>query len=162
MAVFAFLYMYLSIFAKSKALPSLTVTVWSELPTGAGLGSSAAYCASVAAALLSTQGALSSPLGPDGDTASWSGEELELINQWAFQGERIIHGNPSGVDNAVSTWGGILRYQSGKITPLQRVPTLRILLTNTRVPRSTKTLVAGVKDKINKFPSILNPVLESV
>ncbi|XP_062398802.1 mevalonate kinase [Sardina pilchardus] len=162
MAVSAFLYIYLSIFSKSKALPSLTVTVWSELPTGAGLGSSAAYCVCVAAALLSTQGAVSCPLGPDGDTARWSSEELELINQWAFQGERIIHGNPSGVDNAVSTWGSVLRYHAGKITPLQRVPTLRILLTNTRVPRSTKTLVAGVKDKINKFPSILNPVLESV
>lgn len=31
-----------------------------------------------------------------------------------------------------------------------RVPLLRILLTNTKVPRSTKVLVAGVKDKINK------------
>lgn len=31
-----------------------------------------------------------------------------------------------------------------------RVPTLRILLTNTKVPRSTKILVAGVKEKILK------------
>lgn len=35
----------------------------------------------------------------------WTAEDLEVINQWAFQGERVIHGNPSGVDNAVSTWG---------------------------------------------------------
>lgn len=33
---------------------------------------------------------------------------------------------------------------------VSRVPTLRILLTNTKVPRSTKVLVSGVKDKINK------------
>lgn len=87
---------------------------------------------------------------------------MELINSWAFQGEKIIHGNPSGVDNAVGTWGGMLRFLSGKIIPLSRVPLLRILLTNTRVPRSTKVLVAGVKDKLNKFPSIINPVLDSV
>lgn len=35
----------------------------------------------------------------------WTAEDLEVINKWAFQGERVIHGNPSGVDNAVSTWG---------------------------------------------------------
>uniref|UniRef100_A0A3B3QW88 mevalonate kinase n=1 Tax=Paramormyrops kingsleyae TaxID=1676925 RepID=A0A3B3QW88_9TELE len=92
----------------------------------------------------------------------WSKEELELINSWAFQGERVIHGTPSGVDNAVGTWGGILRYHAGTITPLSRVPVLRILLTNTKVPRSTKSLVAGVRDKIKKFPSVMHPVLESI
>lgn len=35
----------------------------------------------------------------------WPEEDLKSINQWALEGERVIHGNPSGVDNAVSTWG---------------------------------------------------------
>ncbi|XP_031673969.1 mevalonate kinase [Oncorhynchus kisutch] len=162
MAILAFLYIYLCVFAKSRELPSLTVSVWSELPTGAGLGSSAAYSVCLAAAMLSASGTIPSPLSDQENTARWGEVEMELINRWAFQGERIIHGNPSGVDNAVGTWGGILRYRSGKITALSRVPMLRILLTNTKVPRSTKVLVAGVKDKMNKFPSIINPVLESV
>lgn len=162
MATLAFLYLYMSVFAGSRDLPSLTVSVWSELPTGAGLGSSAAFSVCLAAALLSASGGIPYPLKDQDRTARWGDEDLELINRWAFQGERIIHGNPSGVDNAVGTWGGILRYLSGKIIPLSRVPTLRILLTNTKVPRSTKVLVAGVKDKINKFPSIMKPVLESV
>ncbi|KAG8455717.1 hypothetical protein GDO86_001779 [Hymenochirus boettgeri] len=93
---------------------------------------------------------------------SWTLTEQELINQWAFQGEKIIHGNPSGVDNAVGTWGGALQYQSEIITQMDRVPMLQILLTNTQVPRSTKVLVAGVKDKLLKFPDIIGPVLSSI
>lgn len=161
MATLAFLYIYLSLFGSGE-LPSLTVTVWSELPTGAGLGSSAAYSVCLSAALLCASGAIPCPLKQWDHTARWCQEDLEHINSWAFQGEMIIHGNPSGVDNAVGTWGGMLRFLAGKIIPLSRVPLLRILLTNTKVPRSTKVLVARVKDKINKFPSIMTPVLDSV
>uniref|UniRef100_A0AAQ6IDM8 mevalonate kinase n=1 Tax=Anabas testudineus TaxID=64144 RepID=A0AAQ6IDM8_ANATE len=129
MATLAFLYIYLSVFGSGK-LPSLTVSVWSELPTGAGLGSSAAYSVCLAAALLCASGVIPSPLKEWDHTARWCQEDLELINSWAFQGEMIIHGNPSGVDNAVGTWGEVL--------------------------------VARVKDKINKFPSVMTPVLDSV
>ncbi|XP_074777276.1 mevalonate kinase isoform X4 [Athene noctua] len=160
LATLAFLYLCLAISAKD--VPSVDILVWSELPTGAGLGSSAAFAVCLAAALLTACGAISCPLKEGEPTARWTEEELTLINRWAFQGERVIHGNPSGVDNAVGTWGGALRYQSGKITPLKRVPMLRILLTNTKVPRSTKVLVAGVKEKLLKFPAIMNPVLDSI
>ncbi|CAB1321604.1 unnamed protein product [Coregonus sp. 'balchen'] len=133
MAILAFLYIYLSVFAGSGEIPSLTVSVWSELPTGAGLGSSAAYSVCLAAALLSASGTIPSPLSDQESTARWGEVEMELIDRWAFQGERIIHGNPSGVDNAVGTWGktwiplpcGILRYHSGKITPISSLLHLR-------------------------------------
>uniref|UniRef100_A0A7N4PGQ1 Mevalonate kinase n=1 Tax=Sarcophilus harrisii TaxID=9305 RepID=A0A7N4PGQ1_SARHA len=92
----------------------------------------------------------------------WTEEELSVINRWAFLGEKLIHGNPSGVDNSISTWGRALRFQGGNISPLQRIPILRILLTNTRVPRSTKALVAGVKDKLVKFPEIMKALLASM
>ena len=80
------------------------MVVTSELPLGAGLGSSAAFCVSVSAALL----ALSDSVTPDFSKQGWSvyGEnELELVNKWAFEGEKIIHGKPSGIDNSVSTFG---------------------------------------------------------
>ncbi|XP_033025353.1 mevalonate kinase isoform X3 [Lacerta agilis] len=162
LAVVAFLYLYLSVASKCGVLPSMDILLWSELPTGAGLGSSAAYSVCLAGALLSGCGIISYPLGEGQSVARWAEDELDLINRWAFRGEQVIHGNPSGVDNAVGTWGGALRYQSGKILPLKRIPTLRILLTNTKVPRSTKVLVAGVKDKVLKFPAIMEPVLASI
>ncbi|KAE8634265.1 hypothetical protein XENTR_v10002246 [Xenopus tropicalis] len=160
LAVLAFLYLYLSIFGRD--LPSVDVVVWSQLPTGAGLGSSAAYCVCLAAAMLTYCGRIADPMREEAKTSRWSQTELDLINQWAFQGEKVIHGNPSGVDNAVGTWGGALQYQSGRITPIERVPMLHILLTNTKVPRSTKVLVAGVKEKLLKFPDIIEPVLSSI
>lgn len=42
----------------------------------------------------------------------WPEEDLKSINKWAYEGERVIHGNPSGVDNAVSTWGECVRSSS--------------------------------------------------
>ncbi|XP_058281251.1 mevalonate kinase isoform X5 [Hylobates moloch] len=187
LAVLAFLYLYLSICRKQRALPSLDIVVWSELPPGAGLGSSAAYSVSLAAALLTVCEEIPNPL-KDGDCANrWTKEDLELINKWAFQGERMIHGNPSGVDNAVSTWGGALRYHQGKISSLKSKqesitscvpddaslgrrngemklgpPALQILLTNTKVPRNTRALVAGVRNRLLKFPEIVAPLLTSM
>ncbi|CAK7314489.1 Mevalonate kinase [Vulpes lagopus] len=162
LAVLAFLYLYLSICRKQRTLPSLDITVWSELPTGAGLGSSAAYSVCLAAALLTACEAIPNPQNNGESTSRWTMEDLELINKWAFQGERMIHGNPSGVDNTISAWGGALRYQQGKISSIKRLPALKILLTNTKVPRSTKALVASVRSRLLKFPEIVAPLLTSI
>uniref|UniRef100_A0A8D1BJ53 Mevalonate kinase n=1 Tax=Sus scrofa TaxID=9823 RepID=A0A8D1BJ53_PIG len=214
LAVPAFLYLYLTICRSQRTLPSLDIAVWSELPTGAGLGSSAAYSVCLAAALLTACEEIPNPLKDGEATGRWTEENLELINKWAFQGERVIHGNPSGVDNAVSTWGGALRYQQGKISPLKRTHTFlcsgctvpgpraikmdldlvlgsrnrpaqaterqrggchhegvpveqgqsprKILLVNTKVPRSTKALVASVRNRMLKFPEIIAPLLASM
>ena len=81
-----------------------TVLVTSELPLGSGLGSSASFCVALAAALLAYTDSVSFHVNHQG-WLSFGEKDLELVNQWAFEGEKIIHGKPSGIDNTVSAYG---------------------------------------------------------
>nr|GMD55521.1 mevalonate kinase [Ipomoea batatas] len=97
--VSAFLWLYTSILGCKPA----KAVVHSELPMGAGLGSSAALCVALSAAFLSLSDSISIDFSQKG-WQTFRDSELELVNKWAFEGENIIHGKPSGVDNTVSTY----------------------------------------------------------
>ncbi|KAG4123166.1 hypothetical protein ERO13_D11G311000v2 [Gossypium hirsutum] len=155
--VYAFLWLYTSILGFKPA----TVTVSSELPVGAGLGSSAAYCVSLSAALL----ALSDSVKLDVSQKGWSmfnESEAELVNKWAFEGEKIIHGKPSGVDNSVSTFGNVIKFKSGVMTRVNSNMPLRMLITNTKVGRDTKALVANVSARKSRHPDAMCSVLNAI
>uniref|UniRef100_A0A131YUF3 Mevalonate kinase n=1 Tax=Rhipicephalus appendiculatus TaxID=34631 RepID=A0A131YUF3_RHIAP len=129
-------------------------TVNSRLPLGAGLGSSASYSTALATVLLAKYGGVQRTL---------SSEDRELICSWAFQAECILHGQPSGIDNTICTYGGAVLFKGGKISEsLESIPSYKVLLVNTRVPRNTKALVAGVKKRHDQFPDVIKPVLESI
>ncbi|KAG0294016.1 hypothetical protein BGZ98_001939 [Dissophora globulifera] len=142
-AAIALLYLHAHLATDETATQGFDLSVRSNLPVGAGLGSSASYSVCLATALLKMNGHLSS--------LSTGAEQRELVNQWAFQAEKVIHGNPSGIDNTVSTLGGAVMFQS-----------LRFLLTNTRVPRETQVQVANVRKLQEKFPSVVNPMLDAI
>jgi mevalonate kinase len=36
------------------------------------------------------------------------------VNKHAYDGEKAFHGNPSGVDNTMATYGGVAEYKRGK------------------------------------------------
>ncbi|KAK3006121.1 hypothetical protein RJ639_015500 [Escallonia herrerae] len=155
--VTAFLWLYTSIHGYKPA----KVVVTSELPLGSGLGSSAAFCVSLSAALL----ALSDLVNLDFSQQSWLpfGEsELELVNKWAFEGEKIVHGNPSGIDNTVSTYGNMIKFRSGNMTRIKANMPLKMLITNTKVGRNTKALVAGVSDRKVRHPNAMTAVFTAV
>ena len=68
----------------------MEITVTSDIPIGAGLGSSAAFSVASTAALIQLQLGLQRRLRSDIKSVQ------DRICQWAFKSEKIIHGNPSG------------------------------------------------------------------
>ncbi|XP_076069373.1 mevalonate kinase-like [Oratosquilla oratoria] len=164
LALISFLHLYLSILPQPEAL---TLDVKSEVPSGSGLGSSAAYAVCLAGALLHLAGYLKgenlSPVseGRNESQGTLKKETSKLVSAWAFESEKIIHGTPSGIDNSICTYGGAISFKAGELEPLQ-VPRLQILLVNTRVPRDTKAIVAGVKERKERLPNIINPLLDAI
>lgn len=109
----AFLYLYLRL-AKAGKPQARTFTVRSALPIGAGLGSSAAFSVCLSSALLYLNGHLPLPSAQVVPSSTVSAEHVHLVNAWALVGEKILHGNPSGVDNSVSTLGSALCFTKSK------------------------------------------------
>ncbi|KAK7337800.1 hypothetical protein VNO77_18387 [Canavalia gladiata] len=155
--VSAFLWLYTSI----QGFKPATVVVTSELPLGSGLGSSASFCVALAAALLAFTDSVSLDLKHKG-WLSFGVKELDLVNKWAFEGEKIIHGKPSGIDNTVSVYGNIISFRSGTLTHMKSNLSLKMLVTNTKVGRNTKALVAGVSERMLRHPDAMAFVFSAV
>jgi mevalonate kinase len=123
------------------------VTGWrivgdTTLPARAGLGSSA--CLTVALARLA--------LGPDA--------EASAVVEASLHGERIFHGEPSGIDSEVAARGGLLRFVRGE--PVEPIPLrhpLRLLVVPSGVPRSTATQVGNVRARYDRLPTLQRPAL---
>lgn len=157
-SLLAFLYLWSLLVPPGNDHSSLQLVIRSQLPIGAGLGSSASYSAALVTSLLLFYGLIP------------SSEEVahkELINHYTLLSETLIHGNPSGIDNAMCVFGGAQLYAKGQ--PLEAVPgylhrlssnssvfisyawnrfkALRFLLINTRVPKRTRAQVEQVAQR---------------
>ncbi|KAF2031786.1 mevalonate kinase [Setomelanomma holmii] len=160
----SFLYLFLSL--ASRKTPPCVYTLRSTIPIGAGLGSSASISVCLSAAMLMQIRALS---GPHQDQPPQECElNIERINRWAFVGEMCIHGNPSGVDNTVSSGGKAVLFQRRDydkppmVIPLHSFPELPLLLVNTRQSRSTATEVAKVANLKKAHPALTENILNGI
>jgi len=125
----------------------LNVEVNSTVPVAAGLGSSAAVASAVAAAV----GALLN--------VKMSKEDVFRI---AFEAEKIMHGTPSGVDPAISTFGGTMLFQLDTgFKPLEVKAEVPLVIGNTGVERSTRVQVAKVRELRDKYPQIVEPMMHT-
>ncbi|CAL00706.1 uncharacterized protein An04g02190 [Aspergillus niger] len=160
----AFLYLFCSL--GSPQHPGAIYTLRSTIPMGAGLGSSASVCTCFSAALLLQIRTLA---GPHDDQPPDEAElQIERINRWAFVGELCIHGNPSGVDNTVSTGGKAVIFRREdyskppKVIPLPNFPELPLLLVDTRQSRSTAVEVAKVGKLKKEHPLVTESILDAI
>ncbi|KAG9082239.1 cystathionine beta-lyase [Ceratobasidium sp. UAMH 11750] len=185
-AAMAFLYLYMAM-GGTDVRPSFNIATRSALPIGAGLGSSASYSSTVATALLLLYSRLSLPPEPAPTTAdsasdpapphlhiSHSGRRAlsqsfaAEANSWAFIAETVLHGNPSGVDNTVAVFGGGLGFTRagfGERKGVEIIPafkSVRFLLTDSKVPRDTKKLVAGVGKMKDEQPELVGEILKRI
>lgn len=140
---------------KLKKIPPYIITIDSQIPVGAGLGSSAAVSAAYIAALLSFL------------KVKW---DLPLVNKLAYEAEKIFHGNPSGGDNSTVVYGGLVWFRKEQpdfkiIEPLPfSIPqklAKNFVLINTGTPKeTTKELIAQTTALFEKKPKLKKDFLE--
>ncbi len=127
------------------------IDIWlgGNLPGFSGLGASAASSVAIARALA---------------------EEFDLIfsnekiNDVAFEAEKAYAGNPSGIDNTVATFGGLIWFKKNlgigpnTIQQLSIPEPVEIIIGNTGIVANTKAMVEGVAKRKqanpNKYDSV--------
>ena len=131
--------------------------VESKIPIGCGMGSSAAYAVAVSAIRCKIKK---------------QKINKELINKEAYQMERAQHGNASGVDNTICTYGGFLWYRKeaeglklySSIVSKRKLANLFLINTGKPV-ESTRQMVTQVAKSLtrnkSKYRGLLNDLGET-
>ncbi|GMM34000.1 mevalonate kinase [Saccharomycopsis crataegensis] len=165
-AAYAFVYLYVNI-CNSK-MPGYTFTARSTLPVGAGLGSSASLAVCLASSLALIGGHIAPASLSINELVATDSPDSDFIHSWSFLAEKCIHGNPSGIDNAVACYGGAVMFQRMKSsvpsvrTAMRNFPPLKLLLTNTKQPRRTADLVAKVSALVSDFPKSSGVIMDAI
>ena len=108
----------------------IKIKVESEIPLGAGLGSSSACCVAGAAAI----------------SRLFSNTSKEEILGLAIEAEKTIFQNTSGADCTICTFGGIMEYD--KKTGFSKIKfesNFHLVIANSNIKHSTKLIVKDVK-----------------
>lgn len=120
------------------------VEATADLPPGGGLGCSAALGVAVARAL---------------DPAASPEEIAERADAW----ERVYHGNPSGIDAAVSAMGGCVLFKRGEGIQRIRVPgAMHLCIGNSGQLSSTKSMVEAVARLKERRPETTQKAFDAI
>lgn len=126
-----------------KIKDNFHVHLTGNLPTFGGLGSSAAFCVAVTRAL---------------NEEYTLGMDDKHINLIAYEGEKTFHGNPSGIDNTMATYGGAMLFIRGKTPQENRFEKIKIakpmhcVIGVTGISSPTAKMVANVRQFKDEDP----------
>ena len=126
----------------------VNVYISSDVPGGAGFGSSAATMVAVAAAF--------------SELNSLSLRTDEIV-RFAMVGEQSIHGRPSGIDPAVCAYGGVVLFKTG--SPPKKVVldgTRTLILSFSGIDRETRGQIGRVSKTKEKHPEVFSKLSEWV
>lgn len=129
-------------------IPSFKLNISSQIPVASGLGSSASVAVALVKVISQYLGLKLSP---------------EKINAYAFELEKVTHGNPSGIDNTVITYEKMLYYIRDTLPQFLEVPhPLHIVLMDSGVPSLTSEAVAFVKETRQGSPKRIESIFSQI
>lgn len=113
--------------------PDLNIHITSSIPVASGLGSGAAVTVALTRALSSH---LNYPMTDD----------VEAVNAFAYEIEKLHHGTPSGIDNTVVTYSKPVYFVKGQPIEVFKVRRpFTIVIGDTGISAPTKESVADVR-----------------
>jgi hydroxymethylglutaryl-CoA reductase len=127
---------------------SITTSAAADVPAGVGLGSSAALSVALIRAL-----------------ARFAGQSVSdaVVCARAFEIEKIFHGFPSGIDNTVATYGGLIAFRSGDtVKPLATARSIPLVIALGHAPRETQKTVRGLRQRWENSPALYEPLFDEI
>ncbi len=129
----------------------IKITVSGDLLAGSGVGASAAICVSFARAC---------------NEEFNLGLDIREINHVAWEGEFGYHGLPSGVDNTVSTYGGVIQYWiKDNVKQFKRIEMkepVEVVLGNSGVTANTAALKGFLEEQERSDPALFSKRLDNI
>jgi mevalonate kinase len=133
---------------QTASMGSFAIEARLDLPAGAGLGSSAALGVAVLRAIDEARGVV---------------RDRDQVTQMSLAWERVFHGNPSGVDNAMAAGAGVALYRKGRpleaVTPRHRP---KFVVAHSGEFGSTKLMVESVARQHQKAPARIDQIFDGI
>ncbi|MBT6820884.1 mevalonate kinase [archaeon] len=124
------------------------ITIDSSVPISSGMGSSASLCVSIVKSLLLHKN---------------NSVDVEELSKLALIGEKIFHGNPSGIDTNVISYNQTLFFQKKKKNEFIKIKKpLNILIADSGIKGSTKRAVSLVKKKYEENKIIYSKIFDDM